>query len=135
MHKIILKSVSFLLVISFALLDFTVQTASAQILDTQSVIAAQQQTADRERVAAFLGRDDVRQVLMQQGVDAVEAQQRVASLSDAELAKISRSLERLPAGGDAGGSIIGAAVFIFVLLLITDILGFTHIFPFVNARR
>jgi hypothetical protein len=117
------------------LLDFTAQTACAQLVGTQNVIAAQQQAASRERVATFLGRDYVRQALMQQGVDADEARSRVASLSDAELAKISRSLDQLPAGGDAGGTIIGAAVFIFVLLLITDILGFTHVFPFVNSRR
>jgi hypothetical protein len=135
MRKPVLKSVSFFLVIAFVLLDFTAQTASAQLVGTQSVIAAQQQAASRERVATFLGRDDVRQALMQQGVDADEARSRVASLSDAELAKISRSLDQLPAGGDAGGTIIGAAVFIFVLLLITDILGFTHVFPFVNSRR
>jgi hypothetical protein len=135
MRKPVLKSVSFFLVIAFVLLDFTAQTASAQLVGTQNVIAAQQQAASRERVATFLGRDDVRQALMQQGVDADEARSRVASLSDAELAKISRSLDQLPAGGDAGGTIIGAAVFIFVLLLITDILGFTHVFPFVNSRR
>jgi hypothetical protein len=135
MRKPALKSVSLFLVIAFVLLDFTAQTASAQLVGTQSVIAAQQQAASRERVATFLGRDDVRQALMQQGVDADEARSRVASLSDAELAKISRSLDQLPAGGDAGGTIIGAAVFIFVLLLITDILGFTHVFPFVNSRR
>ncbi|WP_367187996.1 PA2779 family protein, partial [Sulfuricurvum sp. RIFOXYD12_FULL_44_77] len=38
------------------------------------------------------------------------------------------------AGGD-GGSIIGAIVFIFIVLLITDILGLTKVFNFTRSVR
>ena len=131
-----IKPVSFFLVFSFLLLDFSVQTAKAQMIDTNTVIAAQQEEASRTRVTAFLGREDVQKVMEQHGVDAGEAQKRVASLSDAELAKISQAMDQLPAGGDGGiGTIIGAAVFIFVVLLITDIVGLTHVFSFVNHKR
>ncbi len=131
----IIKPVSFFLVFSFLLLDLSVQAARAQMIDTNTVIAAQKQEASRVRVAAFLGRDDVQQVMVQHGVDAVEAQKRVASLSDAELAKISQAMDQLPAGGDGLGTVIGAAVLIFLVLLITDILGFTHVFSFVRPQR
>ena len=131
----IIKPVSFFLVFSFLLLDFSVHAAKAQMIDTDTVLAAQQTEASRGRVTAFLGRDDVRQVMEQHGVDAVEAQKRVASLSDAELAKISQAMEQLPAGGDGLGAVIGAAVLIFLVLLVTDILGFTHVFSFVRAQR
>ncbi|MFZ4856953.1 MAG: PA2779 family protein [Desulfuromonadaceae bacterium] len=136
MLQIMIKPVSFILICSFFFLDFSVQTATAQMIGTDTVIAVQKKDANRERVVAFLGRDDVKQAMMQRGVDAAEAQQRVSSLSDAELTKMSRAIEQLPAGGDGGiGTIIGAAVFIFVVLLITDIVGLTHVFPFVNHRR
>jgi hypothetical protein len=135
MQKMI-KPISFLLLFSFLSLDFSVQTAKAQTIGTQTVIAAQKQEANRERVTAFLARDEVQLAMKQRGVDAAEAQQRVASLSDAELTKISQAMEQLPAGGDGGiGTIIGAVVFIFVVLLITDLLGLTHVFPFVTHRR
>lgn len=131
-----IKPISFFLIFSFILLDFSMQTATAQMISTTAVIAAQKQEAGRERVTAFLNRDDVQQVMVQHGVNTAEAQQRVASLSNSELTKISRAMEQLPAGGDGGiGTIIGAAVFIFVVLLITDIVGLTHVFPFVNHRR
>ncbi|MGV1100094.1 PA2779 family protein [Thiovibrio sp. JS02] len=130
-----IKPVSFFLVFSFLLLDFSVRNARAQMVDTSTVIAAQQEEANREKVAAFLDREEVRQVMMRHGVDAAEARKRVASLSDAELAKISQAMEQLPAGGDGVGVIVGAAVFIFVVLLITDLLGLTHVFSFVNHRR
>ena len=131
-----IKPISFFLIFSFILLDFSMQTATAQMISTTAVIATQKQEAGRERVTAFLNRDDVQQVMVQHGVNTAEAQQRVASLSNSELTKISRAMEQLPAGGDGGiGTIIGAAVFIFVVLLITDIVGLTHVFPFVNHRR
>jgi hypothetical protein len=131
-----IKPMSLFLVFSLFLLDFSVQTAKAQMIGTNTVIAAQKQDASRERVIAFLGRNDVQQAMVQRGVDAAEAQKRVASLSDSELTKISQAMDQLPAGGDGGiGVIVGAAVFIFVVLLITDIVGLTHIFPFVSHRH
>jgi hypothetical protein len=135
MLKNILKPVSLFLVFSFLLLDLSVQTANAQMVDTNTVIAVQQEAADRERVAAFLGREDVQKVMIQQGVDPVEAQQRVASLSPTELTKMANSMDQLPAGSGGVGAVVGAAVFVFVVLLITDLLGLTHVFPFVNAQR
>jgi hypothetical protein len=131
-----IKPVSFLLLFTFILLDFSVQTAKAQMIGTTSVIAAQKQDANRERVTAFLNREDVQQVMAKHGVNAAEAQKRVASLSDSELTKVSQAMEQLPAGGDSAiGIIIGAALFIFVVLLITDLLGLTHVFPFVSHKR
>lgn len=135
MLKKMIRPVSFFLVFSFLLLDFTAHTAQAQMVGTNAVIAGQQEAADRAQVAAFLAREDVKQVMTQHGVDAVEAQKRVDSLSSTELTKIANSMEQLPAGGDGIGTIVGAAVLIFLVLLITDILGFTHVFPFVTPQR
>ena len=135
MFKKIIKPVSFFLVFSMLLLDFSGQTAQAQLIGTNTVIAAQKQQANRERIATFLGRDDVQQIMVRHGVNAAEAQKRVASLSDAELTKISRTMEQLPAGGDGVGAVVGAVVLIFLVLLITDLLGLTHVFPFVTHKR
>jgi len=135
MLKKMTRPVSLFLVFSFLLLNFTVHTAQAQMVGTNAVISGQQETANRAEVSAFLAREDVKQVMTQYGVDAVEAQKRVESLSGPELSKIVNSMEQLPAGGSAVGAIVGAAVLIFVILLITDILGFTNVFSFVNPQR
>lgn len=135
MLKNVLKPMSLFLVFSFLLLDLSVQTANAKMVDTNAVIAVQQETVNRERVAAFLGREDVQKVMVQQGVDPAEAQQRVASLSPSELTKMANSMDQLPAGSGGAGAIVGAVVFVFVVLLVTDLLGLTHVFPFVNAQR
>ena len=135
MLKKIIRPVSLMVAVSFLFLDFAMSAAQAGMIDTQSVIAVQQQEANRQQVEVFLDRQDVRQALVRYGVDADEARARVASLSDAEVDRLAGQIDQLPAGGSAVGSIVGAAVFIFVVLLITDLLGLTHVFPFVYHRR
>lgn len=135
MQKMI-KYMSVLVIGALLLADLSVPTmAQAQLIATDAVIAAQAAEANRARVTAFLKREDVRQVMVEQGVDVAEAERRVASLSDAELAKVAQAMDQLPAGGDGIGAVIGAAVFVFLVLLITDILGFTHVFSFVKPVR
>jgi hypothetical protein len=87
---------------------------------------------ERRKVDAFLQRQDVRDQMVAFGVDPDEAQARVASLSDREIRQIAGQIDRLPAGQGVLVALIGAAVFVFVVLLITDLLGLTHIFPFVR---
>ena len=109
-----------------------IDAARAALVTTEQAIGQSAPVDARARVAAFLARDDVRRQMAALGVDPVEAANRVASLSDAEVQKIAGHLDRLPAGQDAIVAVIGAAVFIFLVLLITDLLGLTHIFPFVH---
>jgi hypothetical protein len=130
-----MSSVSFLLVVSFCLLNFNVPMAQAKMVGTDAVIAEQQTVDQRAHVATFLAREDVRQILTRNGIDPAEAQNRIDSLSNAEIAKIANSIDQLPAGGNAVGAVVGAAVLIFLVLLITDIIGLTHVYPFVNHPR
>jgi hypothetical protein len=135
MLKIVIKPVSLFLVITFFLVNFTAHTAQAKLIDTHTAISGQEALDNRAQVASFLAREDVKEVMIEHGIDSVEAQKRLDSLSDAELTKIANSMDHLPAGGDGLGSLVGAAVLVFLVLLITDILGFTHVFPFVNHSR
>ncbi len=129
------KLMSSVLIAALLLFDIAVPAARAQMVGTEALLSATAAEENRARVAAFLDREDVRQAMVQQGVDLDEARQRVASLSDRELAPMAQALEQLPAGGDGVGAVIGAAVLIFLVLLITDILGFTNVFNFVRPAR
>ena len=53
-------------------------------------------------------------------------------MSDDEVAQLAERIDSMPAGQGAVGAVIGAAVLIFIVLLITDLLGFTSVFPFTN---
>lgn len=99
--------------------------AHAAWLDTGRVLDAER---GRATLAGQLQRAEVRDRLAALGVDPLQAERRVAALSDEEAAELARRLDELPAGGD----IVGAAVFVFLVLLITDIAGLTDIFPFVK---
>jgi hypothetical protein len=101
--------------------------ALAGIVSTDTVVAG----AERERLASMLERSEVRERLQALGVDSANAKARVAALSDAEAAQLAAQLDELPAGGD----ILGAAVLIFLVLLVTDMMGYTKIFPFTRSVR
>jgi hypothetical protein len=105
--------------------------AQAALITTDQVIGEAAQH-DRGKVEAFLQRQDVRDQMVAFGVDPEEAKARVASLSDGEISQIAGQIDALPAGQGVLVALVGAAVFIFVVLLITDLLGLTHIFPFVR---
>ena len=108
--------------------------ARAAILGTDQVVAPSQAAADRARVAAFIARDDVRAEMRKMGVDPAETERRVAVMSDVEIGQIAARIDEAPAGQDAVGAIVGAAVLIFIILLITDLAGVTDIFPFVKKQ-
>ncbi len=106
--------------------------ARAGLVGTDQVIAPSNAEASRERVAAFVAREDVRGEMRKMGVDPDEAATRVAVLSDVEIQRIAAKIDRSPAGQSAVGAVVGAVVLIFLVLLITDLLGLTDVFPFVK---
>ncbi|OWW19257.1 PA2779 family protein [Noviherbaspirillum denitrificans] len=118
------------LITSFTAAGFT-QSVQAAMIGTDQVAAAANAQQNREKVAAALSRPDVAAELEKMGVAKDEAQARVAALSDEEVASLAGRVDSLPAGGD----IVGAIVFVFVLLLVTDILGLTKVYPFTRSVR
>ncbi len=94
--------------------------------------------ANRAKVMAFMARDEVRREFETLGVDPDEATARVAALSGAEIGRIAGHIGDDPAGQGIETIIVAsifAALFVFVVLLVTDILGLTDIFPFVRPAN
>lgn len=108
---------------------------TAQVAESQGVVSIDAQAMQqRAHVLSFLDRPDVAAGLQERGVSADQARERVAALTDVEVAQLAHTLDTAPAGAGAGG-ILGVIVFIFVLLLVTDILGLTKVFPFTRSVR
>ncbi|MDT8896283.1 PA2779 family protein [Halomonas sp. I1] len=99
---------------------------NSDLVGTAEVLDASTIQQDRERIRDVLARDDVQRQLQLQGVDADEVQARVAALSDAEVSEMADRLDQMP----AGASVVGALFAVFVILLVTDILGLTDVYPF-----
>jgi hypothetical protein len=102
--------------------------SQAAMVGTDSALAG----AQRAQVGRLLERADVQARLESYGVSAADVKARVAALSDEEAAALAARIDSLPAGGL---DIITAAVVVFLILLLTDIMGVTHIFPFTKPVR
>ncbi len=122
-------------ILSMSLINATilVPVAHAGMVTTQevaTVVATGQAESGQARLAAALARDEVRAEMERQGVDPAMAIERIAALTDEEAARLADQIETAPAGG-----IIGAILLVFFVLLLTDILGLTKIFPFTRPVR
>ena len=131
MMKTLSPVVSPILMVFLALGATPVAAASAgsPLVSTQEALEAADHDADRERIMETLNREDVREALAAQGVDLEKAEARVAALSDEEARQMAEQLDELPAGADVG-TVVGVLFVIFVILLVTDLLGLTNFYPF-----
>lgn len=101
--------------------------ASAGIVTTDQIVAG----VERDQIRSFLDRAEVQAQMQTLGVDANSARDRVDALTDDEARDLAARIGELP----AGGSVIGVLFAVFIILLVTDILGLTKVFPFTRAVR
>ena len=115
----------------FIAMSIWLPAAQAEMIGTDAVAGADEVEAQRDDILTLLERDEVREHLVAGGVDPADAEARVEALTPAELQALNERMEEDPAGAGVG-SVVGAALIIFLVLLITDILGYTSVFPFVD---
>lgn len=120
----------YFLITSFTFIGLT-QSTRAALVDTGQAASASVRQANLAHINAALDRPEVLDKLESLGIGKADAQARVAALTDEEAASLSSRIDSLPAGGDG---LIGALVLIFLVLLVTDILGLTKVFPFTRSR-
>ena len=105
-------------------------TAQASIVSTDESMSVASADANRDKVTAFLAREDIRSALQAQGVSGDAATERVKAMSDSEVSQLASRVDQAPAGG-----ILGLIFTVFIVLLITDIFGLTKVFPFTRSVR
>ncbi|MBO1520407.1 PA2779 family protein [Oceanisphaera pacifica] len=108
-------------------MPIAVQAQPSQLVSTQSALDAVQISAERERINDLLARTEVQEQLVNYGVEMSEVEARVAAMSDQEVLQMADQLDNMPAGANA---VIGALLTVFIVLLITDLLGLTNVYPF-----
>ena len=105
-------------------------SAQAGMMSTETAIGS----STKDRIVSFLERGDVRAQMEKMGVNPADAKARVAAMTDNEAAQLAGQIDQMPAGADAG-AVIGVIVLVALVLLITDLLGFTKIYPFTKPIR
>lgn len=113
-------------------LNFLGLAQAAPALITTQEVATASADQDRSLVVSTLQRQDLQDKFIQLGVNPADVEQRVAALSDEEVSRLADQIRSAPAGGV---SVLGFLLVIFIVLLITDILGYTKVFPFVKPMK
>ncbi len=106
--------------------------ASAGRVETDDVLAEIEVSKQRAEVISTLERDAVADRLADMGVDPTNARERVRRMSDDEIAALHGRMAEAKAGG-VHGHVAAVAVAVFVVFVITDAVGATDVFPFVQA--
>jgi hypothetical protein len=115
------------LLVSLSFLSTYSLPAYSGIVTTEQLLQEQLATLDKPTLVSMMDREDVRQQLIEHGVDPDDAKQRIAALSDEQISEIKANIDELPAGG-----IIGVLIAVLLVLIILDIIGVTNIFSFIN---
>ena len=118
--------------LSALLILMPVMSAQAGMLDTDTLITTGQSQQSIAGLQQLLEHEDAQRQLLALGVSPDQVRERVASLSDSELARINQGIDTLNAGGD---SVLGVLLIIFIVFVITDVIGATNIFPFIHPVK
>jgi len=105
--------------------------AQAAMIGNEQVINQHSQGQTRDSLQQLLDQQSARQQLQSLGVSPDQIKSRIDSLTDSELARINRHVDTL----DAGGNILGILLVIFIVFVITDVIGATDIFPFIHPVK
>lgn len=115
--------------LSLLLMATPVLNAQAAMIGTDALLSKAHSAQTRSSLQQLLDRQSARDQLRAMGVDPAWVKERTARLTDAELARINQGIDRMQAGGD---SILGVLLVIFIVFVITDVVGATNIFPFIH---
>jgi hypothetical protein len=130
------RNLARVLVVCICFVGAPAPAAWADMIATDRVDAqGQAQAPARARVESLLDRADVRAALESRGVSADQAKARVAALSDSEVESLAQKIDSLPAGAGGFETVLWIGFLVFLILLITDILGFTKVFPFTRPAK
>lgn len=111
------------------------QSAYGAMIETEILLDGAQGQQARSYLKQLLLRQDIQNALISRGIKPEEAAARIDSLSDAEATRVAGRFEQLKAGSGFAETFLILVFLAFLILLITDIAGYTNIFPFVKPMK
>jgi len=119
------------LLMSFSLLFASFGQAQAAMISNSQLIDQAQQSNEKTTLLQTIRRADVQSQLLSMGVNTADIEKRVDQMTQAEVAQLNQQIDQLP----AGSGVLGIVVLIFIVFVITDVIGATDIFPFIHPVR
>jgi len=102
--------------------------AQAAMIGNEQIVNQGLSVQTRDSLRQLFEQDTARQQLQAWGVSPDQINTRINSLTDAELTRINQQVGDL----NAGGNVLGILLVIFIVFVITDVIGATDIFPFIH---
>ncbi|MFT5032362.1 MAG: hypothetical protein ACI9OO_000292 [Bacteroidia bacterium] len=122
------RNVSLVLSTLLVWITLLVSGANAAVVSTSDMLVEHQQFENKQAARDFLNRDEVQQQMLDLGVSPQDVDLRINSMTTLELAQLNASLQDAP----AGAGVLGVALTVFIVFVITDVIGATDIFPFIR---
>jgi hypothetical protein len=128
------KPAAIFLAFHMLMLSGLYQSVTAAMIGTEYITNVDRGQNPRDYLNNLLAREEIQAALISQGIDPQEAQDRIDNLSDDEIGKFVHEMDQLPAGAGFFEAFIVIVFLIFLILLVTDISGYTDVFPFVKKH-
>lgn len=119
------------LALSLLLILAPMGQAQAAIIANAQLMDQVQLTNDKEVLLQTINRVEVQQQLLDLGVSSADIESRVNQMTQQEIAQLNQQINELP----AGSGVLGFILVIFIVFVITDVIGATNIFSFIHPVR
>lgn len=119
------------LILSIALISISASNVQAAIISNDQIIYKTDQVNDKAALLQTIKRADVQAQLSSMGVSSADIETRINQMTHEEIAQLNQHMAELP----VGAGVLGTVVLIFLVFVITDVLGATDIFPFIHPVR
>ena len=120
------------LILSMLLIIMPMAPLQAAIIGNETLINQAPSALTRDNMQELLGQESARQQMQAWGISPELITARINRLTDAELARINQEADTLKAGGT---NVLGVLLIIFIVFVITDVIGATNIFPFIHPVK
>jgi len=124
---ILSRGITLLTLIFFS---FNMTVSAAMITTLQTVNPVKSANVSNTNGIQLINRAELTRELILLGVAPEHVKNRLASMTDVEITALTSEISELPAGGDA----LTIIAVVFLVLLFTDIAGYTDLFPFVKKN-
>ena len=118
------------LIVSIALTSVSFSHVQAAMV-TNDVILNQAHNSAKTELLQTINRADVKQRFISMGVKPEAVEDRIQLMTADEVAQLNKQIDELPAGGD----VLGVILVVFIVFVITDVIGATDIFPFIKPVK
>jgi len=119
------------IILSIFLINMSFGTATAGMIGNSAIMAQSEQSTERQAIIEQLQRSEVREQLLSLGVQPEAVERRILQLSDSELTQLNQAIADAP----AGSGVLELVVLLFLVFILTDVLGATDIFPFIKPVK